>query len=697
MDLKDAVLEGRILARSDNTIKLSYGGRSKEVSAGEFYSQVPTELKRLEGWNGDRPVEGGQVAQSLQPPPHPSTVSAQSVSLTNQPSSKVLPNPLPDSSAASSSSCPEETPPEGEVSEHSIQYDDADLTLPAIDIPYRQHGTPDSLKAKYKEIKDLFDFEAIKVVKRKDLPANPVILNFVWLIQDKPRQDGTLKRKARLCVNGRHEPNKEQLETRSPTARKTNVRLAYAMAATHPDYIMACSDITRSFLQGRKLDRQIFVNPVPEFGLGKDELISLEKAVYGLGDGTYRFFVEHHLKLTGHGMEICANDPATTFHHKDNSEPGDEVRDWSGMNCQHVDDNCQVLSKQMYNEVRAPMQDDFAYGMQQELKPGGELEFLGMRITRCEQGIAVDQDKYVEALQPITIPEGLLLLEALPDQGQTEFRSLVAKLQQLAVSCKPGIMVQCKELAMRNGEATKKDVRALNKLLASVKARSTRMIFPNLGPSDQWCIVAYSDASFRSDEDSIASKGGRVILLCNRITHAAAVLGWRSGGLSRVVRSAKAAEALSLGELVDDIDKLKQTLSQMFGSKLYNLDTLICIDCADLSQSLDSLKEIKDGGMVLDTAIIKQKVDTLGLADEVRLVRSDQMIADGLTKKSAPSQSLEQILATGQHTPPGGYNINRRKEIPKKLWVSLSALPKGKSLRNSKWASTEQPTVSNDF
>ena len=70
-----------------------------------------------------------------------------------------------------------------------------------------------------------------------------------------------------------------------------------------------------------------------------------------------------------------------------------------------------------------------------------------------------------------------------------------------------------------------------------------------------------------------------------------------------------------------------------------------------------------------------------------------RMIADGLTKTSAPTESLEQVLATGKHSPPGGFEIKPRTSIAKKLWVGTEALCKGKSLRNSKWASHTKPTA----
>ena len=693
IDLAGARLEGRIESRSSDTIKLNHETQgTKEILAGEFYQNVPTEL-----WGGSgRPVErqAGPPAAPDAPAPRLNRTQSAPLPHTKPQHTKALSDSLLDSSLANrSSACLGSERSESQVSE-VIQVENdalADLTLAASDVPYNQYGTVDSLKAKKKEIQDLFDFQAIGIVNRKDLPDTAVILDFVWLLQDKVRPDGSIKRKARLCVNGKHEPNKDQLETRSPTARKGNVRLAYAMAATYPQYTVACSDITRSFLQGRKLERKVYVKPVPEFGLEPGQLIECLKPLYGLADGSYQFFVEHHLSLTQLGMEVLVGDPATTVHHTDNSEPGDEEREWSGMNCQHVDDNVQVMSDKMYNEVYAPMKQKFAYGTQEELQQGGELEFLGMRLRRTKRGLVVDQDKYVANLQPVEIPQGLLLMEALPDKGQTEYRSLVAKLQQLAVSCKPAIMVQTKELATRNGEATKKDTRALNKLLAKVKSGSTKMMFPHLGDREQWMIVAYSDASFRQTEDALECKGGRVVMICNRITHAAAVLGWRSGGMTRVVRSPKAAETLSLGELLDDVDRLKQTLSQMFGTKMYSIPTLVCIDCADLAQSINSLKEIRDQCMILEATIIKQKVDTLGLADEIRLVKSEDMVADGLTKKSAPAQSLEQVLETGWHIPPGGYKITERKDIPKKLWASIAALPKGKTLRNSRWASATKP------
>ena len=134
----------------------------------------------------------------------------------------------------------------------------------AINVPYNKHGEAASRRAKELEVKEFQDFGATEVTT---LPEGATALPFIWVIADKPRGNGTFKRKARLCVQGHKEPGVKQLETRAPTVSKQNVRLALAHLASDSEYKCLVSDVKRAFLQSAKLERNVYLKPPPEFGL----------------------------------------------------------------------------------------------------------------------------------------------------------------------------------------------------------------------------------------------------------------------------------------------------------------------------------------------------------------------------------------------------------------------------------------------
>ena len=85
--------------------------------------------------------------------------------------------------------------------------------------------------------------------------------------------------KARLVAKGFQEDT--IVRTDSPTCRKENIRVLIAIAATNRWRVKSL-DIKSAFLQGKKIDREVYVKPPKEFQNGK--LWKLQKALYGLND-----------------------------------------------------------------------------------------------------------------------------------------------------------------------------------------------------------------------------------------------------------------------------------------------------------------------------------------------------------------------------------------------------------------------------
>ena len=97
---------------------------------------------------------------------------------------------------------------------------------------------------------------------------------------------------------------------------------------------------------------------------------------------------------------------------------------------------------------------------------------------------------------------------------------------------------------------------------------------------------------------------------------------------------------------------------------------------------------------MLELAAIKTSIHQHATVQEVRLVTGDLMAADGLTKKGRDTAELSNILTTGVHFPPGGgYIFRGTADVPKKVWASLSVMPKGKTFRCSPFATEDQQDV----
>ena len=129
-------------------------------------------------------------------------------------------------------------------------------------------------------------------------------------------------------MRGGRELDKENIRADSPTAHKDSLKLALAIAANE-NWDIISADIRSAFLQGKTLDRKVYVVPPPEANV-KGVLWLLEKAAYGLVDGSRLFYLELKAKLEGLGMkEVSSDSGLFTMHLK-----GKLI----GIICSHVDD-----------------------------------------------------------------------------------------------------------------------------------------------------------------------------------------------------------------------------------------------------------------------------------------------------------------------------------------------------------------------
>ena len=95
---------------------------------------------------------------------------------------------------------------------------------------------------------------------------------------------------------------------------------------------------------------------------------------------------------------------------------------------------------------------------------------------------------------------------------------------------------------------------------------------------------------------------------------------------------------------------------------------------------------------MMELASIKTAIYQHGTVQEIRLVPGHLMAADGLTKKGRETLELSNILKSGRHFPPnGGFKFRGTADIPRKVWASLEAMPKGKSFRCSRFVTEEHP------
>jgi hypothetical protein len=110
------------------------------------------------------------------------------------------------------------------------------------------------------------------------------LINTNWVLV---RKDAGIK--ARLCIRGDQEPDKENIRTDSPTINKANIKLFYVLAIYFGWHVKT-ADFKAAFLQGADLDRDVFVRPPKERRV-HSVVWKMIKRAYGLLDASCGFYL----------------------------------------------------------------------------------------------------------------------------------------------------------------------------------------------------------------------------------------------------------------------------------------------------------------------------------------------------------------------------------------------------------------------
>ena len=140
--------------------------------------------------------------------------------------------------------------------------------------------TEDIAEAKSQELQIWRDHEVFTEVD--DMGQDRISTR--WVL-DYKEKDGNCVAKARLCARGFEE--EQPFRTDSPTCTRESTRLAFIIIASNK-WDAHSIDIKRAFLQGKAIEREVYLQPPPEAKTKK--LWLLRKCVYGLADAPREFY-----------------------------------------------------------------------------------------------------------------------------------------------------------------------------------------------------------------------------------------------------------------------------------------------------------------------------------------------------------------------------------------------------------------------
>ncbi|CAC5415686.1 unnamed protein product [Mytilus coruscus] len=231
--------------------------------------------------------------------------------------------------------------------------------------------------AKQIELSNLHNFDTYE--ECDDIGQNA--LSTRWVITTKNNQ-----RKARF-VRGFEEEFTMQRD--SPTVGKGIIKIFLSITASMK-WIFKTRDIKSAFLQGKILDRDVFLKPPPESNSKKGKIWRLKHCLYGLEDGARQFYLSVREELLSLGYNQCSLDPAVFVKHTDQR--------LSGIICWHVDGFLHSGDEKFEKDMRK-LRTRFVAGKIEEKN----FSYVGFQIHQKKNGIILDHSTYMEKIDNTTI------------------------------------------------------------------------------------------------------------------------------------------------------------------------------------------------------------------------------------------------------------------------------------------------------
>ena len=225
-------------------------------------------------------------------------------------------------------------------------------------------------------------------------------------------------------------------------------------------------------------------------------------------------------------------------------------------------------------------------------------------------------------------------------------KQTVGQLLWVANQTRPDISFDTCYLSNSISKATVSDVLRANKVIRKLKMTSVSLIFKPIQRINTATVYVFADASFKSLPCG-ASQGGFIIFLGDSNGNVCPIH-WQSKKVKRIVKSTLAAECLSLQEACDVAFYIKTVLTSILSTKstAAEIDILCFTDNKSLLDSLYSTNTLVEKRLILDEAILKEMISKKEIK-EVSWIESGNQIADPLTKSTASTEKLCNVLAQG--------------------------------------------------
>ena len=440
-----------------------------------------------------------------------------------------------------------------------------------------------------------------------------------WVVTEKLK-DGNSIIKARLVARG-FEENTETINTYSPTCHKESFRLALAIIAAN-NWKCHSIDIKAAFLQGHKIDRDIYLKPPKEFYKGF--LWKLNKTVYGLNDAARAWYLRVKSELINLGLNVCSLDQAIFYwHHNEKLE---------GIICLHVDDFCWAGNEIFKYTVVDKIGKLFLVGSTCD---DTNFKYIGLDIKQNEENITLDQLKYVSSIDYLKLKDDKDKQRILGENEKHNFKSLIGQLNWVATQTRPDVLFDVSDLSSKYNNAKVEDCSQANKVFKNILNDNVIIKFPKSLNLSRICLEGYSDASFANLINS-GSQSGYIIYLTDGVNKCPLL--WQSRRIKRVVRSTLAAETMALIECAEASVYLGYIINEILLKNKNKIKINCFVDNKSLVDTISSQKLTDDRHLRINMACLNDLILKENVV--VHWVQSGEHLANCLTKHGVSSRNI---------------------------------------------------------
>ena len=187
---------------------------------------------------------------------------------------------------------------------------------------------------------------------------------------------------------------KKLIQRDSPTASKGAMRILLTIAASK-QWVIKTTDIKSAFLQGKELNRNVYLKPPKESEAPDGIIWKLKHCSYGLKDGARQFYLSVNEVLSKLGCTQSKFDPAVYILKTDKLH---------GLICCHVDDFLHAGDQKLDIIMKKLCQRFLAGKMEEKM-----FNYIGFQSKQTKDRITLDHTKYIHALESHTMhPERAL-------------------------------------------------------------------------------------------------------------------------------------------------------------------------------------------------------------------------------------------------------------------------------------------------